>query len=108
MEPPQSGGDYVELGRYSWLRAPATNTLRLPPVRLPLRASPSQTACPETARVVREDDQNTSEHLADGEMPTRAPQSGASPHGVAEVDANGRQGCHDAKAEANPDLEIRD
>ena len=50
----------------------------------------------------------TSEHLADGEVPTRAPQSGASRHGVAEVDANGRQGRHNAKAEPNPDLEIKD
>ena len=49
-----------------------------------------------------------SEHLADGEVPTRAPQSGASRHGVADVDANRRQGGHDAEAEPHPHLEIRE
>ncbi len=47
-----------------------------------------------------------SEHLADGDVPTWAPQFVASQHRVAEVDANGRQGGRDAESEPNPDLEI--
>ena len=52
------------------------------------------------------DARGPSEHLADGEVPTRARLAGAR-HGVADVDADGRQGSRDAEAEPHADLEIR-